>query len=51
MLRDKLLRQLTDIQYHRNDMAFERSTFRVRGDVVDIYPIGEEVAYQDRILC
>lgn len=46
MLRDKLLRQLTDIQYHRNDMAFERSSFRVRGDVVDIYPIGEEVAYR-----
>lgn len=45
-LRDKLLRQLTDIQYHRNDMAFERGNFRVRGDVVDIYPAGEESAYR-----
>lgn len=43
-LRDKLLRQLTDIQYHRNDVAFARSSFRVRGDVVDIFPAGEEVA-------
>lgn len=45
-LRDKLLRQLTDIQYHRNDMAFSRNNFRVRGDVVDIYPAGSEVAYR-----
>ena len=45
-LRDKFLRQLTDIQYQRNDMAFTRSTFRVRGDVVDVYPVGEEVAYR-----
>ncbi|MEK7561609.1 MAG: excinuclease ABC subunit UvrB [Patescibacteria group bacterium] len=45
-LRDKLLRQLTDIQYHRNDTAFERGNFRVRGDVVDIYPAGEEAAYR-----
>lgn len=45
-LRDKLLRQLTDIQYHRNDMDFHRSTFRVRGDVVDIFPAGEESAYR-----
>lgn len=45
-LRDKLLRQLTDIQYKRNDVAFARSTFRVRGDVVDIFPTGEEVAYR-----
>lgn len=45
-LRDKLLRQLTDIQYNRNDMAFERGNFRVRGDVVDIFPAGEEVAYR-----
>ena len=39
-LRDKLLRQLTDIQYQRNDTDFHRGTFRVRGDVVDIYPAG-----------
>lgn len=45
-LRDKLLRQLTDIQYRRNDMAFERGNFRVRGDVVDIFPAGDEAAYR-----
>jgi len=45
-LRDKLLRQLTDIQYRRNDIDFHRSTFRVRGDVVDIFPAGEETAYR-----
>jgi len=45
-LRDKLLRQLTDIQYQRNDIDFHRGTFRVRGDVVDIYPAGEELAYR-----
>jgi excinuclease ABC subunit B len=43
-VRDKFLRQLTDIQYQRNDVAFARSTFRVRGDVVDIFPAGEEIA-------
>ncbi len=45
-VRDKLLRQLTDIQYRRNDMDFHRSTFRVRGDVVDIFPASEESAYR-----
>ncbi len=45
-VRDKLLRQLTDIQYQRNDIDFHRSTFRVRGDVVDIFPAGEEMAYR-----
>ena len=40
--RDKLLRQLVDIQYTRNDYAFERGTFRVRGDTVEIYPAYEE---------
>lgn len=44
--RDKLLRHLTDIQYERNDIDFHRGTFRVRGDVVDIYPAGEETAYR-----
>lgn len=44
--RDKLLRHLTDIQYQRNDMDFRRGTFRVRGDVVDIFPAGEEMAYR-----
>jgi excinuclease ABC subunit B len=45
-VRDKLLRQLTDIQYQRNDIDFHRGTFRARGDTVDVYPAGEEVAYR-----
>jgi excinuclease ABC subunit B len=45
-LRDKFMRQLTDIQYKRNDVDFSRSTFRVRGDVVDVFPAGEELAYR-----
>lgn len=45
-VRDKLLRQLTDIQYQRNDIDFHRSTFRARGDVVDVYPASEEYAYR-----
>jgi excinuclease ABC subunit B len=45
-IRDKFLRQLTDIQYQRNDIDFHRSTFRVRGDVVDVFPAGEELAYR-----
>jgi excinuclease ABC subunit B len=45
-VRDKFLRQLTDIQYKRNDIDFHRSTFRVRGDVVDVFPAGEELAYR-----
>ena len=44
--RDKFLRHLTDIQYQRNDVDFHRSTFRVRGDVVDVFPSGEELAYR-----
>ena len=36
--RDDLLRKLIDIQYDRNDMDFKRGTFRVRGDVVEIFP-------------
>ena len=39
--REKLLRQLIDIQYERNDVDFDRGTFRVRGDVVEIIPAGE----------
>jgi len=46
MVRDRFLRLLTDIQYQRNDIDFHRSTFRVRGDVVDVYPAGEELAYR-----
>ena len=45
-VRDKLLRHLTDIQYQRNDIDFHRGTFRVRGDVVDIFPASEEMAYR-----
>ncbi|HEX3568274.1 MAG TPA: excinuclease ABC subunit UvrB [Candidatus Saccharimonadales bacterium] len=45
-VRDKFIRHLTDIQYQRNDMDFHRSTFRVRGDVVDVFPAGEELAYR-----
>lgn len=45
-VRDKFMRQLTDIQYRRNDMAFERGNFRVRGDVVDVFPAGEQSAYR-----
>jgi excinuclease ABC subunit B len=44
--RDKLLRHLSDIQYQRNDIDFHRSTFRVRGDVVDVIPSGGEDAYR-----
>lgn len=42
--RDKLLRHLSDIQYKRNDIDFSRSTFRVRGDTVDVIPSGGEDA-------
>jgi excinuclease ABC subunit B len=45
-VRDKFLRQLTDLQYQRNDIDFHRSTFRVRGDVVDVFPASEELAYR-----
>ena len=40
--RDELLRKLVDIQYDRNDLDFHRGTFRVRGDVVEIFPASEE---------
>jgi excinuclease ABC subunit B len=40
--RDTLLRSLVDIQYTRNDIAFQRGTFRVRGDTVEIFPVYEE---------
>jgi excinuclease ABC subunit B len=42
--RDALLRALVDVQYTRNDMAFNRGTFRVRGDTVEIIPAYEELA-------
>jgi excinuclease ABC subunit B len=40
--RDEILRSLVRIQYNRNDVSFERGTFRVRGDTVEIYPAYEE---------
>ncbi len=42
--RQDILRRLVDIQYNRNDLAFERGSFRARGDVIDIYPAGAESA-------
>ena len=36
--RQKLLRQFTELQYNRNDMSFVRGTFRVRGDIIEIFP-------------
>ena len=44
--RDKMLGKLIEIQYQRNDVAFERSRFRVRGDSVEIWPGYEEFAYR-----
>jgi excinuclease ABC subunit B len=42
--RDAILRRLVEIQYTRNDMAFTRGTFRVRGDTLEIFPVYEELA-------
>ena len=42
--RDDLLRTFVDMQYKRNDIAFTRGTFRVRGDTVEIIPVYEELA-------
>ncbi|MET7651169.1 MULTISPECIES: excinuclease ABC subunit UvrB [unclassified Streptomyces] len=42
--RDQLLRRFVDIQYTRNDLAFSRGTFRVRGDTIEIFPVYEELA-------
>lgn len=44
--RDDMLGKLVDIQYQRNDVAFERSKFRVRGDTVEIWPSYEEYGYR-----
>ncbi|MEK7358165.1 MAG: excinuclease ABC subunit UvrB, partial [Bdellovibrionota bacterium] len=46
MKRDKFLRELVRIQYSRNDVDFHRGTFRVRGDIVDVFPPYEE----DRVI-
>ena len=42
--RDWILRKLVEIQYERNDQDFERGTFRVRGDIVEVYPSYENIA-------
>ena len=42
MDRDELLKRLVEVQYQRNDMDFHRGTFRVRGDVVEVFPAYEE---------
>ncbi len=44
--RHDLLRRLVEIQYERNDLDFRRGTFRVRGDVIEIYPTYEDNAYR-----
>ncbi len=44
--RDEMLMQLVDIQYDRNDVSFERSKFRVRGDCVEVWPSYEEYAFR-----
>src|SRR5436309_1922364 len=44
--RDQMLYQLVSIQYQRNDTAFERGKFRVRGDVIEVYPAYEEYGYR-----
>lgn len=43
---DQVLRQLVMLQYRRNELAFERATFRLRGDVLEIIPASEEVGYR-----
>lgn len=43
---DKFVRLLTDIQYHRNDIDFSRGNFRVRGDIVDVFPAGSDAGYR-----
>src|SRR5881398_1596299 len=42
--RDKLLRKFVDVQYTRNDLAFSRGTFRVRGDTIEVFPVYQELA-------
>lgn len=42
--RHAILRKLVDIQYERNDIDFDRGTFRVRGDTIDIFPAGSDYA-------
>jgi len=46
MSRDMLLQRLVELQYERSDINFQRGTFRVRGDVVEIYPSYQDLAYR-----
>jgi len=46
MDRDELLKRFVDLQYSRNDMDFRRGVFRVRGDIVELYPADEQFAYR-----
>lgn len=46
MSRDALLHKLVELQYERSDIEFERGTFRVRGDVIEIFPSYQEQAYR-----
>ncbi|HEX5889939.1 MAG TPA: excinuclease ABC subunit UvrB [Pyrinomonadaceae bacterium] len=46
MSRDVLLQRLVELQYERSDVNFQRGTFRVRGDVVEIYPSYQDLAYR-----
>ena len=42
----EFIRRLVEMQYHRNDLAFERGNFRVKGDTIDLYPANGEFAYR-----
>ncbi len=44
--RDALLRKFVDLQYERNDLSLQRSAFRVRGDVIELYPAYEQFAFR-----
>ncbi len=46
VLQTDFIRKLVSIQYHRNDLAFERGNFRVMGDTIDLYPANGEYAYR-----
>ncbi len=46
MSRDALLQKLVELQYERSDIEFDRGSFRVRGDVVEVYPSYQEQAYR-----
>lgn len=48
--REELLLKLVDIQYKRNDISFTRGTFRVRGDVIEIWPASEEISLRVELL-